>query len=207
MRLRTTISVSLVLAIVSAASWAKQGHAAHHHPIPSVKDRHARVATGGVPRKRRQAPAGHAERRRGEHLGHHPLVRRDGRSRHRHRRLAGLPPQDRYIGSLHVVGPSEVGKAAWYGRRFLGDRTASGDRLDAIHATAAHRSLPLHSLVRIINLRNGRTAIAEINDRGPVSRKLLIDLSPRTARELHMIESGIAPVVVVPVAAAKRPAR
>ena len=81
-------------------------------------------------------------------------------------------------------------------------RTASGDRLDAVRATAAHRSLPLHSLVRVTNLKNGRSVIAKINDRGPVSRSLLIDLSPRCAEEIDMKRSGIVTVAIEPVAPA-----
>jgi rare lipoprotein A len=103
---------------------------------------------------------------------------------------------------VRVVGRREVGSAAWYGGRHVGRRTASGDRLDAVHATAAHRSLPLHSLVRVTNLNNGRSVIAKITDRGPVSRSLVIDLSPRCAEELDMKRSGIAPVAVEPVAPA-----
>jgi len=111
-----------------------------------------------------------------------------------------LPPADRYIGSVHSIGPRVIGKAAWYGAHRLGARTASGEPLDAVHATAAHRTLPLHTLVRVTNLGNGRSTICTINDRGPVSRSLLIDLSPRTADELDMRSAGIARVSVEPVA-------
>lgn len=113
-----------------------------------------------------------------------------------------LPPQDRNTRPMHSIGPREVGTAAWYGGRHIGGRTASGERLDAIHPTAAHRTLPLHSLVRVTNLSNGRSAICTINDRGPVSRSLLIDLSPRMADELDMRRSGLAHVSVEPIAEA-----
>lgn len=112
---------------------------------------------------------------------------------------ATLPPPDEYISRVRVVGRPEIGKAAWYGGDFLGQRTASGEPLDSVHITAAHRTLPLFSRVRVTNLRNGRSVIATINDRGPVSRRLLIDLSPRAARELHMIGAGVAPVEIEPV--------
>ncbi len=221
MRMRTTIGLSLALALVPAVASAKQGHAAHHHPTPSVKARHVQ-AGGDVGRiranRRRPALAQAAPRRRSHDVAHHAIARREhhaaghviaGRAvRHWHHRrdFGRLAPEDRYVGPLRAIGPREVGKAAWYGPRFLGGRTASGERLDSIHATAAHRWLPLHSLVRITNLENGRTTVAEINDRGPVSHSLLIDLSPRTARELDIIHRGVAPVVVVPVVAIRKTA-
>lgn len=205
--MRTTIGLSLALAIVSVASGAKEGHAAaHHHPISSIKARHARAAAGEphTARADRRHPAAHAARRHERQPEAQTRARRLRQRTDRHRPVASLPPQDRYIGPLHAIGPREVGKAAWYGGRHLGERTASGERLNSIHPTAAHRWLPLHSLVRITNLRNGRSTLAVINDRGPVSHALLIDLSPRTAEELRMIRAGIAPVTVVPVAAAGR---
>lgn len=116
--------------------------------------------------------------------------------------------EDRVVGSaraesrLKAVGQSEVGTAAWYGGRHLGLRTASGARLDAVTPTAAHRSLPLNSLVRITNLRNGKSVICTINDRGPWGGNRLIDVSPKAADELDMKRSGIARVSVEPVAAA-----
>jgi len=204
MTMRTTISLSLALALVSAVSWAKQSDAVHHRPATNLKVRHARATTSAVVRlraKRRHPAAVHADRRRPEHhSADQPVARRERQNGRRHRHSAKLPPQDRYVDGTHAVGPREVGEAAWYGPRFLGKRTASGERLDAIHATAAHRWLPLHSVVRITNLRNGRSVVAVINDRGPYVRRVLIDLSPRTARELHMIEAGVVPVVIVPIA-------
>lgn len=209
MRTRTTIGLSLALAVVSAVSWAKESHAVHHQP--AVKDRHARAAAGADLRtraKRRHPAVARAERPRLAHRAANPaLAHRERRHARQPRHLATLPPQDRTVDHLRPIGPRETGDAAWYGPRFLGKRTASGDRLDAVHPTAAHRWLPLHSLVRVTNLRNGRSAIAVVNDRGPFERSVLIDLSPRMARELHMIEAGIVPVAVVPVATSGRPAR
>jgi rare lipoprotein A len=114
-------------------------------------------------------------------------------------------PPDEYIGPLRVVGAREVGYAAWYGGGHVGRRTASGEPLDRVHPTAAHRWLPLHSLVRVTNLRNGRSVIATINDRGPVSHHLLIDVSPSAAAKLDMVHSGIAKVAIEPVVEATRP--
>jgi rare lipoprotein A len=68
-----------------------------------------------------------------------------------------------------------------------------------VHPTAAHRTLPLHSLVRVTNLNNGRSAVVRINDRGPASHALLIDLSPAAAAELDMKRDGLVPVAIEPV--------
>jgi rare lipoprotein A len=78
-------------------------------------------------------------------------------------------------------------------------RPAHGERLDTIHDTAAHRSLPLNSLARVTNLDNGRSVIVRVTDRGPVSHNFVIDLSPSAAEALDMTEAGIVPVTVEPV--------
>ena len=124
------------------------------------------------------------------------------RSRGIVRRTASLPAADQYIGPVQVTGRGQVGRAAWYGNQHVGRLTSSGERLDTVQATAAHRSLPLHSLVRVTNLQNGRSVIVRINDRGPVSPSLLIDMSPRAAAAIDMIDQGIAQVMVEPVASA-----
>jgi rare lipoprotein A len=98
--------------------------------------------------------------------------------------------------TLRCVGKPETGTAAWYGGRYLGRRTTSGERLDTIHPTAAHRTLPLNSLARVTNLRNGRSVVVRVTDRGPVGRDLLIDMSPSAAAELQMKEAGLVPVRV-----------
>jgi rare lipoprotein A len=103
--------------------------------------------------------------------------------------------------SVRPVGRSETGTAAWYGGRYVGRRTTSGDRLDTIHPTAAHRTLPLNSLARVTNLENGRSVIVRVTDRGPVSESLLIDVSPRAADQLAMKEAGLIPVKVEQVVA------
>ena len=129
--------------------------------MPSIKAKPAKSQTAADKPGKRQRAEG-------------KVVRSERRSREpcRGSEAAALPPPDQYLGPMRVVGTREVGSAAWYGGRHIGMRTASGDRLDAVHATAAHRSLPLHSLVRVTNLNNGRSVIAKITDRGPVSRSL-----------------------------------
>lgn len=97
---------------------------------------------------------------------------------------------------VRAIGKSETGTAAWYGGRYIGRRTSSGSRLDTMHATAAHRTLPLNSLARVTNLKNGRSVIVRVTDRGPISESLLIDMSPRAAAELDMKQAGLVPVSV-----------
>jgi len=97
---------------------------------------------------------------------------------------------------VRPIGRPETGTAAWYGGRYVGRRTSSGSRLDTVSPTAAHRTLPLNSLARVTNLKNGRSVIVRVTDRGPVSSSLLIDMSPRAAAELRMEHAGVVPVTV-----------
>lgn len=97
----------------------------------------------------------------------------------------------------------QVGVASWYGPRFQGKETASGETFDMNDLTAAHRSLPLGSLVRVTNLANGSQVTVRINDRGPVYRSRIIDLSYKAAKILRLKSAGVQAVrlelVAVPV--------
>lgn len=86
------------------------------------------------------------------------------------------------------------GKASWYGPHFDGKQTASGEVFDQEKFTAAHKTLPLGSKAIVTNLQNGNSVEVEINDRGPYVRERVIDVSYAAARELGLIESGVAPV-------------
>jgi rare lipoprotein A len=88
----------------------------------------------------------------------------------------------------------QVGTASWYGPGFNGKKTASGKRFDQNKLTAAHRSLPLDTVVKVTNLDNGKAVKVEINDRGPYSGKRVIDLSRAAARKLDMTDDGTARV-------------
>ncbi|MDR6292892.1 MULTISPECIES: septal ring lytic transglycosylase RlpA family protein [Inquilinus] len=90
----------------------------------------------------------------------------------------------------------QVGDATWYGPGFHGRKTASGERFDSGLVTAAHRSLPMPSLVKVTNLDNGRTLIVRINDRGPFVRSKIIDMSARGAELLGFRGSGSARVKI-----------
>ena len=100
-------------------------------------------------------------------------------------------------GLVRAVERRQFGKAAWYD--LVGNRTANGEILDRVTATAAHRSLPLASFAKVTNLDNGCSVIVKINDRGPYTRGRILDLSPRAADELDMKRAGVAAVVVEPL--------
>jgi len=90
--------------------------------------------------------------------------------------------------------PYQVGTASWYGSYFDGKETASGEPFDMYDLTAAHPTLPLGTMVKVTNLRNGRTVVVRVNDRGPVVEGRIIDLSYQAARELHLEHQGIQTV-------------
>lgn len=90
----------------------------------------------------------------------------------------------------------ETGFASFYHTLFHGRRTASGETFNRHALTAAHRSLPFGTLVRVTNLRNERSVIVRVNDRGPHNRNRVIDVSPRAARELGFLAHGVTWVMV-----------
>lgn len=98
----------------------------------------------------------------------------------------------------------ETGIASWYGPNFHGRPTANGETFDSGKLTAAHRTLPLPSLVRVTNLDNGRQIVVRVNDRGPFARGRIIDLSRRSARLLGFERKGTARVRVQILAAESR---
>jgi rare lipoprotein A len=87
-----------------------------------------------------------------------------------------------------------TGQASWYGPGFYGNRTASGEVLRPGTYTAAHRSLPFGTRVRVTNLNNGRSAVVRINDRGPFTGGRIIDLAHGAASDLGVTASGVATV-------------
>jgi len=84
-----------------------------------------------------------------------------------------------------VPRPYQVGEASWYGKAFHGRTTASGEDFDMFELTAAHRRLPLGTMVKVTNLRNGKSVIVRINDRGPYVNNRIMDLSYGAARMLE----------------------
>ena len=91
----------------------------------------------------------------------------------------------------------QTGYATWYGGKHHGGPTASGERFDKRALTAAHRTLRMHTRVKVTNRKNGRSVVLRINDRGPYGiAKRIIDVSERAAELLDMIEAGVVPVSV-----------
>ncbi len=97
--------------------------------------------------------------------------------------------------ALPAFGLQE-GLASWYGGKFHGRHTSSGEVFDTNDKTAAHRSLPFGTIVRVVNLENGRFTVVKINDRGPFVEGRIIDLSRAAAQELCMLGQGVARVSI-----------
>jgi rare lipoprotein A len=97
--------------------------------------------------------------------------------------------------------PVQRGLASWYGSQFHGEPTAQGELFNMNALTAAHRSLPLGTRVRVTHLGNGRSVVVRINDRGPYKRGVIIDLSRRAANQIGMVQQGRARVRVEVVGA------
>ena len=94
---------------------------------------------------------------------------------------------------------SREGIASYYGHQFDGRPTASGERYDPRRLTAAHRSLPFGTLLRVTNLENGRSVVVRVNDRGPARADRILDVSYRAARNLGFSNTGLARVEIEPL--------
>jgi rare lipoprotein A len=87
-----------------------------------------------------------------------------------------------------------TGEASYYGREFMGSRTASGEKFDPNALTAAHRTVPFGTRIRVTNLSNGKDVVVRVNDRGPWKKSRIIDISYAAARQIGMHRSGTAKV-------------
>ncbi|NOY16705.1 MAG: septal ring lytic transglycosylase RlpA family protein [Gammaproteobacteria bacterium] len=105
----------------------------------------------------------------------------------------------RYVPLKSSQGFRQKGTASWYGKKFHGKRTSSGEAYDMYKMTAAHTVLPLPSYVRVTNLRNGRSVVVRVNDRGPFKHDRVMDLSYAAAMKLDVVKSGTAAVEIVAV--------
>jgi len=124
-----------------------------------------------------------------------PVPKPEPRSRY------GNPAQYTVAGKTYRVLPSasgyaENGLASWYGTKFHGRRTSSGEAYDMLQLTAAHKTLPIPTYAHVINLENGRRSIVRINDRGPFHDERIIDLSYAAAVKLGVHPAGTARVRV-----------
>jgi rare lipoprotein A len=91
----------------------------------------------------------------------------------------------------------EEGIASWYGPNFNGKLTANGEKYDMYSLTAAHRTLPFNTIVKVKNLDNGKSVQVRINDRGPYAKNRIIDLSKQAAKEINMLGPGTAHVALI----------
>jgi rare lipoprotein A len=107
--------------------------------------------------------------------------------------------------NLTVGSAFQIGMASYYGAAFHDRVTASGERFDTRAMTAAHRTLPFGTRVRVTNLQNGRTVVVRINDRGPFVKGRVLDLSRAAARELRLLARGTERVRLEVLAANDRP--
>jgi rare lipoprotein A len=107
-----------------------------------------------------------------------------------------------YVPLADASGYRERGVASWYGKKFHGRRTSSGEPYDMYGMTAAHRTLPLPTYVRVRNLENGRSVVVRVNDRGPFLHNRVIDLSYTAAARLGVLGKGTAMVEVESVGTA-----
>lgn len=127
-----------------------------------------------------------------------PVPREEPRSRY------GNGPYYQVLGRRYQVmstgsGYRERGVASWYGKKFHGKPTSSRETYDMYAMTAAHKTLPLPSYVRVTNLRNNRSVIVRVNDRGPFVSNRIIDLSYAAAERLDMIRDGTSLVEVTTI--------
>jgi rare lipoprotein A len=193
MPMRRTIGISLACLVTSACAIAEAPEeSTTHYPGESAG------ATPGSAETPTDKPRSFTCEAAQERAADHGIARVE-------RRRPSFEPEaatcdgvlDPCCGPMRAAGRSQFGKAVWYD--FVGGRTASGEILDTVTATAAHRSLPLASYAKVTNLDNSRSVVVKINDRGPYTRGRIIDLSPRAADVLDMKRTGIAAVVIEPL--------
>ena len=103
---------------------------------------------------------------------------------------------ERYFVLNSAEGYKESGRASWYGTKFHGKRTSSGEPYDMYQMTAAHKTLPLPTYVRVTRKSNGRSVVVKVNDRGPFHTGRIIDLSYAAASRLELLKEGSAEVEV-----------
>ncbi len=101
-----------------------------------------------------------------------------------------------YYPTLAKVGDTQRGIASWYGPNFHAKRTSNGEIYDMYAQTAAHKTLPMNSMVKVENLENGKSTIVRVNDRGPFVSGRIIDLSNKAAHDIDMVKKGTARVKI-----------
>jgi len=197
MHMRRTIGISLALLVISAGAMARTPEkSASHHPGQLHGAKPHKAEQRAVYRHVALSRGGHTRTR---YAARHAVPPRDQPAVPPSVADARGEPPDPYLAPAQGPGSRQIGKAAWY--NFVGSHTSTGERLDAVTPTAAHRTLPLSSYAKVTNLDSGRSVIVRINDRGPWTRRFIIDLSPRAAEVLDMKRAGVASVMVEPISA------
>jgi peptidoglycan lytic transglycosylase len=107
---------------------------------------------------------------------------------------AAIPTQEQHPQAKPKRHWYQIGRASWYGHYFQGRPTASGESYNMNLLTCAHRSLPIGSLIRVTNLKNFKSVVVRVNDRGPITEDRIIDLSYAAAKSLDIDEKGVATV-------------
>jgi rare lipoprotein A len=115
-------------------------------------------------------------------------------------RLAELPPVIPHGTRIDHSGRKQKGRASYYARHFDYRKMANGRRFNPNTNVAASKTLPFGTTARVTNLRNGKSAMVRVEDRGPWIDGRVVDVTPKVAGELGMREAGVAPVVIAPVA-------
>ncbi|ACC73435.1 septal ring lytic transglycosylase RlpA family protein [Paraburkholderia phymatum] len=182
---RLGASVSFLL-LASALPASASAAGAKHKPADPKPRQRAKNAPHGAS----------VDRHRDPHCDAHASSNPDTHTNagHQHNRAAHLAHAASAKG--HASRFRQLGLASWYGHGFHGRRTANGEHYDMYAMTAAHRTLPLGSYVRVTSLANARSVVVRINDRGPYARGRVIDLSYLAATELGMHRAGVTKVAI-----------
>lgn len=216
MSLRRLLLATLPLLLTACVTTGTGNNAAAASPAPADSANHAGAATAEPPRVSPYAPAQEDPSKRGDYVAGglfrpgeadsvpaeipdvdaipEPEVREEPRARTGNRDYVVLGRRYRVMDDAE--GYVEEGNASYYGKKFHGRRTSSSEVYDMYAFTAAHRTLPLPSYVRVTNLANGRSIIVRVNDRGPFHSDRIIDLSYAAAVKLGYRERGTARVRV-----------
>jgi rare lipoprotein A len=129
-----------------------------------------------------------------EHQDMHEDVLRDAEE------VALLPPVKPQGAHLDHSGRKQKGRASYYARQFANRKMAGGGLFDPNSDTAASKTLPLGTTAKVTNLANGRSATVTVQDRGPFIDGRVVDVTPKVAEQLDIRKSGVAPVIVAPIA-------
>ncbi len=123
--------------------------------------------------------------------------RQHGRTKHRGTQRPYVIDHRTYYPIPTATGYHERGIASWYGKKFHGRKTANGETYDMYGHTAAHKTLPMGTMLLVKNIDNGKSTVVRINDRGPFVRHRIIDLTYTAAREIDMIKTGTANIDII----------